>query len=142
MRVLSKKALNIVHCTVPLKTDCQIKSISSTWVCTVDSFCYLGDSVCAARGCTDSIITRCRSAGSKFRELLPILTNNRTFSLQIWGRIYSACVQNVMLYASECWAPRNEEKALLERNNIEVMVRWISGVKVQDRKTLHSTPTL
>ena len=97
---------------------------------TVGSFCYLGDTVCAAGGCTASTIARCRSAWGKFRELLPILTN-RTLSLKTRGNIYSACVRSVMLYASECWAIRNEDRARLMRND-KAMVRWICRVKAND----------
>ena len=103
----------------------------------VDTFCYLGDTICAAGGCTASIITRCRSAWGKFRELLPILTN-KALSPHTRGRIYSACVRSVMLYASECWAPRKEEETRLLRND-KAMVRWICGVKAEDRV---STSTL
>ena len=98
---------------------------------TVDTFCYLGDTICAGGGCTASIITRCRSAWGKFRELLPILTN-KSISPKTRGRIYTACVRTVMLYACECWAPRSDDRSRLERND-KAMVRWICGVKVDDQ---------
>ena len=103
----------------------------------VDSFCYLGDTVSASGGTSTSINIRCRAAWGKFRELLPLLTN-RAISLQTRGRIYTACVRSVMLYASECWALRNDEHNRLIRND-RAMVRWICGIKPKDKI---STPSL
>ena len=41
---------------------------------TVDSFCYLGDNLCAGGGCELATITRTRSAWKKYREILPLLS--------------------------------------------------------------------
>ena len=48
------------------------------------------------------------------------------------GKIFNACVRSVLLYGSECWAMRKEDKARLERND-RAMLRWICGVKISDR---------
>jgi len=102
----------------------------------VDSFCYLGDTVSATGGYMASITIRCRAAWSKFRELLPLLTN-RAISLNTRGRIYSSCVRSVMLYASECWALRNDELARLIRND-RAMLRWICGIKPDEEVHTHT----
>ena len=102
----------------------------------VDSFCYLGDAVSATGGPMASITIRCRSAWSKFRELLPLLSN-RAISLHTRGRIYVSCVRSVMLYASECWALRKDELARLIRND-RAMVRWICGIKPDQEVPTHT----
>ncbi len=102
----------------------------------VDAFCYLGDTVCAGGGCTASVITRCRSAWGKFRELLPILTC-RSLSLGIRGKVYNACVRSVLQYASECWALRRDDLMRLIRND-RAMIRWICGVKMSDHICMES----
>ena len=38
----------------------------------VESFCYLGDSICPGGSCETCIIHRCSVALGKFRELLPL----------------------------------------------------------------------
>ena len=100
----------------------------------VDSFCYLGDMIDAGGGCTLAIITRARTAWGKFRELLPILTN-RCLSFKSRGRVFNTCVRPALLYGSECWAMRSEDKSRLLRND-RAMIRWICGVK-----TAHRTST-
>ena len=57
----------------------------------VDSFCYLGDTICAGGGCDSSVITRIRSAWGKLRELLPILTSH-ALSYITRGQIYSTYI--------------------------------------------------
>ena len=38
------------------------------------NFCYLGDMLCAGRGCKLAIISRCGIAWGKFKRLFPVLT--------------------------------------------------------------------
>ena len=45
--------------------------------------------------------------------------------------------RSVLLYGSECWAIRKEDKARLERND-QAMLRWICGVKFSDRVSVDS----
>lgn len=97
----------------------------------IDNFCYLGDTISAEGDCLPSVTKRCRAAWGKFRELLPILTC-RTLSIKTRGHIYASCVRGVLLYASECWAIRNEERTRLLRNE-RAMARWICGVNTQDQ---------
>ena len=70
--------------------------------------------------------------GGKFMELAPILTL-RGMSLKMKEKIYRACVQSVMVYGSETWALRVEQLQQLERTE-RMMVRWMCGVSLKDRK--------
>ena len=71
----------------------------------VDKFCYLGDRLSTGGGCEVACRTRAMCACGKFMELLPLLAL-RGVSLKIKGKIYSACVQSVMLYGSQNWGIR------------------------------------
>ena len=97
----------------------------------VDCFCYLGDMICPGGGCELSSITRIRSAWGKFRELLPLLTS-RSISFITKGEVYTTYVHSVMLHASECWAPTQSVVLRLRRND-RTMIRWICGVRLEDR---------
>ena len=77
------------------------------------------------------VVIRVRSARGKFRELLPILTS-RALSYTTRGQIYSTYILPVLLYASECWAPRVNDLLKLERND-RAMVRGICNVHLKDR---------
>ena len=102
----------------------------------VDTLCYLGDTVSAGGGCKHGTSARAQSAWGKFREPLPLLTN-RYINIKTRGKIFNVCVRSVLLYGSECWAMRKEDKARLERND-RAMLRWICGVKTSDRVSLDS----
>ena len=62
---------------------------------------------------------------NKFKELSPILTV-RGASYRIKGRIYSACVQSVLIYGTETWAMKADDLRSLERTE-RMMVRWMMG---------------
>ena len=66
----------------------------------VASFCYLGDMLSAAGGCELSTTTRVKTAWKKFKDLLPVLSS-RHLSFKTRGHVYSSCVRNTMLHASE-----------------------------------------
>ena len=97
---------------------------------TVDTFCYLGDTISAGGGAGESVVTRIRCGWGKFRELLPVLTSKR-FSLRRRGNLYAACVRSVFLHGSETWAVKEEDTARLERAD-RAMIRWICGVPLGD----------
>jgi hypothetical protein len=67
-------------------------------------------------------------------DTLDALTDNRQIPLETRGHVYSACVENVMLYDSETWAiPMSTEstypcqhKAVSIRNEW-AMLRWMYG---------------
>ena len=75
---------------------------------------------------------RVRCAWAKFKELSPILTV-RGASYRIKGRIYSACVQSVLIYGTETWAMKADDLRSLERTE-RMMVRWMCGVSLKDRR--------
>jgi len=52
--------------------------------------------------------------------------------LTVRGRLYSSCVQSSMLHGSETWHVRKENEVALQRAEMR-MVRWMCGVKLQDR---------
>ena len=54
-------------------------------------------------------------------------------SYRIKGRIYSACVQSVLIYGTETWAMKADDLRSLERTE-RMMVRWMCGVSLKDRK--------
>jgi len=68
---------------------------------------------------------------SKDRELASVLTL-RAASLKVKGKVYRACIQSVLGYASETWAIKVEDMARLERTE-RMMVRWICGVHLKSR---------
>jgi len=61
-------------------------------------------------------------------QLVPLLTD-KDISFIVRG---TCCVQNSMLHGSETWPIRKENKVVLQRAEMR-MVRWICGVKLQDR---------
>ena len=48
------------------------------------------------------------------------------------GKLYSSCMRSSMLHESETWPVRKENEAVLQRAEMR-MVRWMCGVKLQDR---------
>ena len=75
---------------------------------------------------------RVRCTWAKFKELSPILTA-RGASYRIKGKIYKACVQSVLTYGTETWARKRANLQSLERTE-RMMVRWMCGVSLKDRK--------
>ena len=56
------------------------------------------------------------------------------FPLKMKGKIYHCCVRSAILYESETWCPKENEKAILRRTE-RAMVRAMCDQKVVDRKT-------
>jgi len=52
--------------------------------------------------------------------------------LRVSGRLYSSCVRSSMLHGSETWPVRKENEVALQRAEMR-MVRWMCGMKLQDR---------
>lgn len=99
----------------------------------IDKFCYLGDMMEAGGGVGWASRCRVRSAWSKFRELAPLLAK-RGASLNVKGKLYSACVRSVMTYGSETWATGIEDLNRLVRAE-RMMVRTMCGVALRDGKS-------
>ena len=81
----------------------------------VASFCHLGDMLSAAGGCELSTTSRVKTAW-KFKKLKPVLSS-RHLSFKARGRVYSSCVESVMLYASETWPLTKPSLQRLQRND-------------------------
>ena len=84
-------------------------------------------------GAEEASRARVRCAWGKFRELSPILTS-RGASLKVKGKLYSACVQSVMIFGSETWAVKVDDTQRLDRTE-RMMVRWMCEVTLRDRKS-------
>jgi len=65
-------------------------------------------------------------------ELDGINSGNKDISLKVTGRLYSSCVQSSMLHGSGTWPVRKENEVALQQAKMR-MVRWMCGVKLQDR---------
>jgi len=80
---------------------------ASTNLESVDKFCYLGDMMSVDGDADAAVQARIRTEWNKFRQLVPLLTNNDILvSLIIRGRLQSNCVQSSMLHGSETWPVR------------------------------------
>jgi len=97
----------------------------------VDKFCYLGNMFNADGRCDLAVTARVRSAWIKFHDYLPIL-NGKGFSLKLKGKVYATCV-SCLMHGSEIWPMKVEH--VLKTNRTEMsMIRWMCGVKLNDRK--------
>ena len=59
---------------------------------------------------------RMRCAWAKFKELSPILTVRGASYIK--GRIYSACVQSVLIYGTETWAMKADDLKVWRGQNV------------------------
>ena len=101
----------------------------------VPKFCYLGDTLGCGGGVVEAARARVRCAWAKFEELSPILTV-RGASYHVKGRIYriySVCVQRILIYGTETWAMKADDQRSLERTE-RMMVKWMCGVSLKDRR--------
>ena len=98
----------------------------------MSKFCYLGDTLGSGEGVVEAARARVICAWAKVKELSPILTVRGT-SYRVKGRIYSACVQSVLIYGTETWAMKADDLRSLERTE-HTMVRWMCGLSLKDRK--------
>ena len=85
-----------------------------------------------ADGGCDSVVTRVRSAWKKFCEYLPILTGKR-FSLKLKGKVCATCVRSCLMHGCETWPMKVEHELKLNRTEMS-MIRWMCGVKLNERK--------
>jgi len=97
----------------------------------VDKFFYLHDMLSVDKDADAAVETRIRIGWNKFRQLVPLLIN-KDISLIVRGRLYSNRVQSSMLHRSETWPVRKENEVALQRAEMR-MVRWLCGIKLQDR---------
>jgi len=84
-----------------------------------------------ARDADAAVETRISVGWNKFRKLVPLLTN-KDISLLVRRRLYSSSVPSSMLHRSETWPIGKENVVALQWEEIK-MVRWMHGMKLQDR---------
>ena len=92
----------------------------------VNQFCYLEDMISAGGGAGASTIVRVRSGWKSFRVLLPLLAS-RFIPLKTKGRLYAACVKNVMVYCSKTWPLKVEDITRISRID-KMMIRGVCNV--------------
>ena len=103
----------------------------------VSEFCYLGDVIGQAGGCTDAVTGHIGSAWKAFQELLLILTN-KGISLVNHGKVFKARIRSALLYGSETWPLTTEDFSRIKRCD-HAMIRWLSNVKIKQK---HATEDL
>jgi len=62
---------------------------------------------------------------------LPILTG-KGFSLKLNGKVYATCV-SCLMHGSETWPMKVEHELKMNRTEMN-MIRWMCGVKLNERK--------
>ena len=100
---------------------------------TVSGFYYLGGRLNASGGCEVAVTARVRIGWVRLRECGELLLGNR-FPLKMKGKVYRYCVRSAILYGSETWCLKENEKAILRKTE-RAMVRAMCGQKVVDRNT-------
>ena len=84
-------------------------------------------------GCDSAVTARVRSAWKKFREYQPILTGKGLLLLKLKGKLYATCMRSCLMHGSETWPVKVEHE--LKMNHTEMsMIRWMCGVKLDERK--------
>ena len=78
---------------------------------TVNGICYLGDTQNASGGCEAAVTARIRIGWVRFRKFGELLLGNR-FPLRIKGKVYHCCIRSTILYGSEAWCLKENQKAI------------------------------
>jgi len=78
-----------------------------------------------------AVENRIHTESNKCRQFVPLLTN-KDISLKVRGRLYSGYVQSSTLHGSETWPIRKDNEVALQQAEM-TMVRWMCGVKLEDR---------
>ena len=86
----------------------------------------------AGGGCDSAVTTTVRSAWKKFCEYLPILTG-KGFSLKLKGKVYATCVRSCLMLGSDIWPIKVEHELKMNRTEMS-MIRWMCGIKLNERK--------
>ena len=100
---------------------------------TVNEFCYLGDTLNASCGSEAAVTARVRTGWIRFKESGERLLGNR-FVLKMKGKIYRCYVRLAILFGSETWRSKENEKAILKRTERDIM-RAMCSQKAVDKKT-------
>ena len=94
----------------------------------------------AAGGCKLSTTTRVKTAWKNFKELIPVLSS-RHLSFKTCGSVYSSCVRNAKLNASETRPLTKPSLKRLQQND-KAMIGQICNVKPQYTANIRSTELL
>ena len=115
-RVTARLAMHFVcsKCKGIMEGTMDLIEKSCDEVETVNGFCYLGDRLNASGGCEAAVTARVRIDWVRFRECGELLLGNR-FPLKMKGKVYCSCVRSAILYGSETWCLKENEKAILRR---------------------------
>ena len=92
-----------------------------------------------AGGCELATTTSVKNAWKKFKKLLPVFSSHH-LSYKICGRVYSSCVWNGMLHASETGPLTMPDLQHLRHNR--AMIRQICTVKSENVATVRSNEML
>ena len=95
----------------------------------VDKFSYLGDMLSVDRDSDAAVEARIQIGWNRFRQLVPLLTNE-DISLIMRSRLYSSCVQSIILHGIETWPVRKENEMTLHQAEMR-MIRQMCGIKVK-----------
>jgi len=79
-------------------------------------------------GCDSAVTARVRSAWKKFCEY--ILTG-KGLSLKLKDKVYATCMRSCLI--SETWPMKVEHELKMNRTEMS-MIRWMCGVKLDERK--------
>ena len=88
---------------------------------TVNGLCYLVNRLKASSGCDAAVTARVRIGWVRFGECGELSLGNR-FPLKMKSKVYCCCVKLAILYGSEAWCLKENEKAILWRTE-RAMVR-------------------
>ena len=94
----------------------------------MDKFCYLGDMLAAEGGADAAVVTRVRHGWFRCKQLAPFLLAKGVL-LTVKGRVYDSCVRSYMLYKSETWPIKVENKMTLDRNENDKTNVWCQIVR-------------
>ena len=94
----------------------------------------------AAGGCELSTTTHVKTAWKKFKDLLPVLSSHH-LSFKTRGKVYSSCVRNTMLHASETWPLTKPNLQRLQQKH-QAVIRRVCNVRPQDIVTTRSSELL
>ena len=90
---------------------------------TMNGLCHSEDRLNSSGGCEAAVTAKVRIGWARFREFEESLLGNR-FPLKMKGKVYRCCVRSAILYGSEAWCLKENEKAILRRKQ-GAMVRAI-----------------
>ena len=110
-RVTARLAMHFVCAKCRRMMDGTVDSIEKLCdeVETVNRFCYLEGRLNSNGGCEAAVTARVRIGWVRFREYGELLLENR-FSLRMKSKAYHCCVRLAILYGSEAWCLKENQK--------------------------------